>query len=404
MQIYLVGGAVRDKLLGLPVRERDWVVVGATPEELMQQHFQPIGKDFPVFLHPQTKEEYALARTERKTGRGYTQFQFYSTPEVTLEEDLKRRDLTINAMAMTEEGQLIDPYHGFKDLQDKILRHVSDAFIEDPVRILRVARLYTRFSSLGFKIAPETMKLMRTMVTNGEVNHLVAERVWQELQRAIQEPEPQQFFICLRECGALAVLFPELDRLYGVPSPPKWHPEIDTGVHTMMVLKQASLLSSDPVTRFAALLHDLGKGITPMELWPRHKGHEEKSVPLVNDLCKRVKAGKDYRELAVLVARFHGIVHRAAELRPATVLRVIERADAIRRPLRFLQFLLACEADAKGRPGHEAEPYPQKDLFLKAFDAVKSVSVKALVEAGLSKEVLVREIRRERIKAIVRVL
>lgn len=400
MQIYLVGGAVRDHLLGLPVRERDWVVVGSNPESMLSLGYRPVGKDFPVFLHPQTQEEYALARTERKTGRGYAQFSFYSAPDVTLEEDLKRRDLTINAMAQSSGGELIDPYGGQEDLNNKILRHVSEAFMEDPVRILRLARFYARFANLGFTIAPETIELMRKMVVNGEVNFLVAERVWRELERALQEPAPQRFFEVLRACGALQVIFPELDRLFGVPNPPKWHPEIDTGIHTMLVLEQAALLSDEPATRFAALLHDLGKGMTPPNLWPQHQGHEKAGVPLAKNLCERLRAPKNYRELTLITTQYHGDVHKALELRAGTILKVLEKTDAFRRPERFQQFLLACEADARGRPGFENKDYPQRQLFLAAFAAANEVATTELLAKGYSGTEFAEQLRHQRILKI----
>jgi len=373
MQIYLVGGAVRDKLLGLPVKERDWVVVGATPADMSARGFQPVGKDFPVFLHPETHEEYALARTERKTGPGYHGFAFYSAPDVTLEDDLRRRDLTINALAEDTHGKLIDPYGGWRDLDARVLRHVSPAFTEDPVRVLRVARFAARFAPLGFKIAPETLALMRKMVTDGEVDALVAERVWQETVKALATGKPSVFFQVLRECGALVRVFPELDRLFGVPQPEKHHPEIDTGAHVMLVLDQAARLSPDTVVRFAALTHDLGKGATPSDVLPHHYGHEERGVKLAEVLWDRLRVPREYRELAVLATRYHGLAHRAAELRPETVLRLLKDCDAFRRPQRFEQFLLACEADALGRSGFENRLYPQADLLRIALKAASDV-------------------------------
>lgn len=404
MEVYLVGGAVRDHLLGLPVRERDWVVVGSRAEDLIKQGYRPVGKDFPVFLHPDTQEEYALARTERKTGHGYTQFQFCSEPTVTLEDDLLRRDLTINAMAMRTDGSIIDPYGGRKDLNQRILRHVSDAFMEDPVRILRLARLYSRFASLGFTIAPETVQLMRTMVTNGEINFLVPERVWQELNKALLESQPQKFFTALRLPGALKVLFPELDCLYGVPNPPLWHPEVDTGIHTMMVLQQAAYLSEQPITRFAALLHDLGKGLTPPSMWPKHHGHEDAGVPLIKALCVRLRVPKQYCDLAILAAQYHGDIHKIAELRAGTLLTILEKTDAFRRPDRFEQFLLACEADARGRPGFENRAYPQRQMALSALTAAKNVDVQPLIAKGFTGEKLAVELRRMRTLAIKKVI
>ncbi len=396
MQIYLVGGAVRDKLLGLAVKDRDYVVVGAAPEQMEAQGFRLIGADFPVFLHPQTKEQYALARTERKSGRGYKGFTVYSGSDVTLEQDLARRDLTINAMAEDEAGRLIDPFGGARDLQRGVLRHVSPAFAEDPLRVLRVARFAARF---GFSVAHETLALMRSLVEAGEMEELVAERVWAELERALGEQRPVRFFEVLRECGALARLLPELDNLFGVPQPPEKHPEIDTGVHTWMVLEQAARLSADARVRFAALLHDAGKALTPREEWPKHLGHEENGVALIQELCRRLRAPNEYRDLAVLAARFHRHCHRAAELRAATLLDTLEALDAFRRPERLEQFLLACEADARGRTGYEHQPYPQAEIFRRAFAAARAVDAAALA-AGLSGPAVAERLRRERIAAI----
>jgi len=373
MQVYLVGGAVRDALLGLPVKERDWVVVGSTQDELLRLKYREVGRDFPVFLHPDSHDEYALARRERKVAPGYRGFAVEFGPEVTLEEDLARRDLTINAIAQSPDGSLLDPYHGRRDLQARVLRHVSPAFIEDPVRILRVARFAARFAALGFHVAPETMALMRTMVERGEVDALVAERVWQETEKALREPGASVFFEVLRECGALKIIYPEIDALFGVPQPVKWHPEIDTGVHTMMVLDQAVLLSDDVRVRFAALVHDLGKAKTPREEWPGHKGHEERSVALIESLSERLRLPNEYRELCVMVARYHGNVHRAFELRPQTILGILEKTDAFRRPERFAQALLACEADSRGRLGLEQVPYPQRQYLQAARDAAAAI-------------------------------
>lgn len=398
MHIYQVGGAVRDKLLGLPVQDRDWVVVGATPAEMVSQGFKLVGADFPVFLHPETHEEYALARTERKTAPGYKGFAVHAAPDVTLEEDLQRRDLTINAIAMDEHGNLTDPFKGVADIKQKILRHVSPAFSEDPVRILRVARFAARFAD--FHVAAETQTLMRTMVDKGEVDALVPERVWAELERALGERTPARFFEVLRACGALEKLLPEIAALYGVPQPEKHHPEIDTGLHTMMVLEQAARLSPDPRVRFAALMHDLGKGTTPQEQWPRHIGHEARSVALVKDICQRFRIPNDYRDLAVLTARYHGDCHRAAELRPDTLLEKLEGLDALRRPERFEQFLLACEADARGRTGYENTPYPQADIFRQAQQAYASVDPQPLAASGLKGEAIARQLRQLRIEAI----
>ncbi|OBS09668.1 multifunctional CCA addition/repair protein [Acidihalobacter prosperus] len=379
---FLVGGAVRDRLLGLPVRERDWVVVGSTAEEMRRLGFKQVGKDFPVFLHPRTGEEYALARTERKTAAGYYGFAVHASPDVTLEEDLQRRDLTINAMAEADDGRLIDPYGGRQDLEKRLLRHVSPAFVEDPVRILRVARFAARLAPQGFVIAEATLALMREMVAAGEVDALVPERVWQELARALAAPAPEAFFETLRDCGALARLMPELDRLWGVPQPPQWHPEIDTGLHTLLVLQQAARLSPEPTVRFAALLHDLGKGTTPPAQWPKHHGHEQRGERLVLDVCARFRAPNEFRDLARLVAREHGNAHRALALRPDTVLKLLEGSDAFRRPERFEQFLLACEADARGRPGFESRPYPQADFLRAALAAARAVPVQPLVAQG----------------------
>jgi len=396
MQVYLVGGAVRDKHLGLPVQDRDWVVVGATPQDMEAQGYQRVGKDFPVFLHPQTKEEYALARTERKTAPGYTGFAFHAAPDVTLEDDLRRRDLTINAMAESASGELIDPFGGLNDLQNGMLRHVSPAFVEDPVRILRLARFAARFSTRGFRVADDTRELMRSMVDNGEVDALVPERVWQELERALGEERPPSFFDVLRSCGALKKLLPELDRLWGVPQPEKHHPEIDTGVHVMMVLQQAVLLSRDTRVRFAALVHDLGKGTTPPEQWPRHIGHEERGVSLVQAVCRRFAVPNDYRDLGVLVCRYHTHFHRAAELRATTLLKTLEALDAFRRPERFEHFLLACIADSRGRPGYEDCDVPQADIFRSALRAAAAVDVQPLLERGLKGAAIAQALQRER--------
>ena len=373
MQVYLVGGAVRDALLALPVKERDWVVVGGTRDELLRLNYREVGRDFPVFLHPDSHEEYALARRERKTSPGYRGFAVEFGPEVTLEEDLARRDLTINAIAQAGDGTWVDPHGGRRDLEARVLRHVSPAFVEDPVRILRLARFAARFAPLKFSIAPETMALMRTMVERGEADALVAERVWQETEKALREPGASVFFQVLRDCGALKVVYPEINALFGVPQPEKWHPEIDTGVHTMMVLDQATRLSADTRVRFAALVHDLGKATTPHSEWPGHRGHEERSVALIETLCDRLKLPGEYRDLSIIVARYHGNVHRAFELRPGTILGILEKADAFRRPERFAQALLACEADSRGRLGLEKDPYPQRPYLQAARDAAATV-------------------------------
>jgi tRNA nucleotidyltransferase (CCA-adding enzyme) len=373
MQVYLVGGAVRDALLGLAVKERDWVVVGATREELLRLKYREVGRDFPVFLHPDSHEEYALARLERKTAPGYRGFAVEFGPKVTLEEDLARRDLTINAIAQSPDGSLIDPYQGKRDLDARVLRHVSDAFVEDPVRVLRVARFAARFAPLGFKVAPETAALMRSMVERGEVDALVSERVWQETEKALREASASEFFRLLRDCGALKVIYPEVAALFGVPQPPQWHPEIDTGVHTLMVLDQAARMSTDTKIRFAALVHDLGKGTTPRAEWPSHRGHEERSVALIDALADRLRLPSEYRDLSVIVARYHGNVHRAFELRPKTILDILEKTDAFRRPERFSQALLACEADSRGRLGLEDVEYPQRAYLQTARDTAAAI-------------------------------
>ena len=375
MEIYCVGGAVRDQLLGLAVQDRDYVVVGATPEEMVAQGYRPVGKDFPVFLHPHTHDEYALARTERKTAKGYKGFQVYATPEVTLEQDLSRRDLTINAIAQAADGHLIDPHDGLADLKAGILRHVSGAFVEDPVRILRLARFAARFTT--FTVADETSALMREMVQNGEVDALVPERVWQELAKGLMEVQPSRMFEVLRQCGALQKILPELDRLWGVPQPALHHPEIDTGVHVMLVVDYAAKQNYPLPVRFAALMHDLGKGTTPIDILPRHIGHEERSVNLVKSLCQRLRVPNDSRDLAVIVARLHGKMHRAMEMRPDTLLNLLHDTDALRQPERFEQFLLACECDSRGRTGFENKPYPQADQMRLVLQAATSVDAGA---------------------------
>jgi tRNA nucleotidyltransferase (CCA-adding enzyme) len=380
MKIYMVGGAVRDALLGLPVQDRDWVVVGATPENMTAQGFRPVGRDFPVFLHPETHEEYALARTERKSGRGYRGFVVHAAPDVTLEEDLARRDLTINAIAASAReisaGALFDPYFGQRDLQARVLRHVSEAFREDPVRILRVARFAARFTD--FSVAPETMALMREMVQAGEAAHLVPERVWQELSRGLMEAQPPRMFAVLRSCGALAVLLPEVERLWGVPQRAEYHPEVDTGVHLMMVLSMAARLNAPLGVRFACLTHDLGKGTTPQDMLPRHIGHEQRSAKILKGVCERLRVPVDCRELADVVAREHGNIHRSGELNAAAVLRLLERCDAIRKPARFEDVLLACECDARGRLGFEESAYPQRTRLLAAMRAARAVDTAPL--------------------------
>ncbi len=379
MKVYVVGGAVRDRLLGLPVADRDYVVVGATPDEMVALGYQPVGKDFPVFLHPHSHEEYALARTERKSGHGYKGFKVYAAADVTLEQDLRRRDLTINAMAEDEAGTLIDPYGGQADLAARVFRHVSETFAEDPVRILRVARFAARFTD--FAVAPETNALMRQMVDDGEIDALVPERVWQEIARGLMEAQPSRMFQVLRDCGALARLLPEIERLFGVPQPPEHHPEIDTGVHVMRVVDWAARQGYSLAVRFAALTHDLGKGATPPELWPKHHGHEAKGVELVRNLSERIRVPSDCRELAVAVARDHGNVHRALELRAGSVVELLERVDAFRRPARFTEFLQACECDFRGRPGYETRDFPAIAYLQQALAVARAVDAGAIARA-----------------------
>jgi tRNA nucleotidyltransferase (CCA-adding enzyme) len=400
MKTYLVGGAVRDELLDYPHKEKDWVVVGATPEQMLDAGFQQVGKDFPVFLHPDTKEEYALARTERKTSPGYKGFDVHATVDVTLEQDLLRRDLTINALAKGESGEIIDPFNGLQDIQDKVLRHVSPAFSEDPVRILRVARFAARYRHLGFSVADETMQLMKQMVDDGEVDALVPERVWQEMKKALGERSPSRFIEVLRDCGALERILPELDRLFGVPQPEEHHPEIDTGIHTLMVLQQACKLSDDTEVRFAALMHDLGKGTTPESEWPHHIEHEARGAEIVLDVCKRLRIPNEYRDLAERTARFHLHYHRALELKPSTVVKALEQLDAFRKPQRFEKFLLASEADARGRPGYENSSFAQGDFFRRAFEAAQQADIKSLVQQGYSNRELADKIREERTRLV----
>ncbi len=403
MDIYLVGGAVRDKLLGLPVKERDWVVVGATPEDMTRAGYRPVGKDFPVFLHPETHEEYALARTERKTAPGYKGFVVHASPEVTLEEDLARRDLTINAIAEHSDGTLIDPFNGREDLAQGLLKHVSAAFVEDPVRILRVARFAARFAKWGFKVAHGTHALMQRMVASGEVDHLVPERVWAETQKALNEDKPSRYFEVLHRCGALAVVFPELERLFGVPQPAHHHPEIDTGIHTLLVLDQATRLSPLTRVRFAALVHDLGKGTTPADILPRHIGHEERSATLIEALCQRLRVPNDYRDLALKVARYHSHCHRALDLKPSTLTDTLMHLDVLRQPQRLEEFLLACEADIRGRTGLEDRPYPQADLLRAAAQAARAVNAQALAGQGLHGPALGERLHALRIDAVAQV-
>ena len=399
MQTYVVGGAVRDQLLGLPVADRDYVVVGSTPEQMQARGFRPVGKDFPVFLHPQTQEEYALARTERKTAPGYRGFHFHAAPDVTLEQDLARRDLTINAMALAEDGSIINPFNGRADLQARLLRHVSPAFVEDPVRILRLARFAARFD---FAVAAETMTLMRNMVESGEVDALVPERVWQELAKGLMGPKPSRMFTTLRDCGALARILPELDRLWGVPQPPAHHPEVDTGVHTMLVVDYAASQGWNLATRVAALLHDLGKGNTPRDQWPRHIGHEIRGVKLVEAVCERLRVPNDCRDLARHTARYHGDIHRGLELRPDTVLKLLQAVDAFRKPQRFGDLLNASIADSRGRPGFEQRPFPQADRLQLALAAANSVDAGAIAQAQSDKTRIADAIASARLHAIAK--
>jgi len=398
VKIYCVGGAVRDALLGLPVQDHDWVVVGATPEQMLAQGFRPVGRDFPVFLHPQTHEEYALARTERKTAPGYAGFVFHAAADVTLEQDLARRDLTINAIAQDEQGALIDPYGGRTDLANKILRHVSPAFAEDPVRILRLARFAARFAD--FSIAPETVELMRKMVDNGEVDALVPERVWQELARGLMERSPSRMFLTLRECGALQKLLPELSRLWGVPQRADFHPEIDTGIHVMMVIDMAVRLGLSLPARFAALTHDLGKGETPADILPRHIGHELKSATLLEPLCERLRVPTDCRDVARLVTRFHGDIHKIEQLRPETKLKILERCDVLRRPARFEDVLGACEADYRGRLGKESKPYAAGIAWRAALAALQAVDAGAIARSCADPQQIPARIHETRVTAL----
>lgn len=400
MQVYLVGGAVRDKLLDIPVYDKDWVVVGSNPDEMLSQGFTAVGKDFPVFLHPKTKQEYALARTERKSGSGYTGFECHFAPDVTLEEDLIRRDLTINAMAQAEDGTLIDPYGGQRDLNDRILRHVSNAFIEDPLRVLRLARFAAKLAHLGFTVAEETMALMAQIANSGELEHLTAERVWQEWHKSLSTKNPEVFLSVLRDCGALKVVLPELDRLFGVPQPEKWHPEIDTGIHTLMVAKQAAQLSSSLTVRFAAQVHDLGKGVTPESEWPSHKMHCHTGIKIIKKLCERVRVPNEFKELALLVCEQHSNIHRAAELKASTKLKILNKLDVWRKPERLEEVLLCCQADHSGRLGCEENPYPQKAIFDAAYQAALSIEVKDIIADGFQSKAIRDELEKRRIEAI----
>ena len=403
--VYLVGGAVRDQLLNLPVKDRDWVIVGATPQTLIDLGYQQVGKNFPVFLHPQSKEEYALARTERKSGQGYTGFICDFSAEITLEQDLIRRDLTINAMAQDLQGNLYDPYHGADDLRQRILRHVSPAFVEDPLRVLRVARFAARYHHLGFTIAPDTLQLMQTLTQQGELQHLTAERVWAETEKALNEKNPEIYFETLRQVGALAVLFPELDALYGVPNPAKYHPEIDSFVHTMMVLQQATLLSEQvdchkSAVRFAAICHDLGKARTPKSNWPHHHGHEKLGITPTRNLCKRLKVPSYYQQLAELTCEYHTHIHKIVELRPETVVKLFNTFDVWRKPLRFMEFLLVCFADTRGRKGFEHSQYPQQEFALALYQAALKVDIQSIIAAGFEHKAIRDQLNRGRIFAV----
>lgn len=400
MNIYLVGGAVRDTLLGLPVKERDWLVVGATPDDMLQRGYRAVGKDFPVFLHPDTHEEYALARTERKSAHGYKGFAIHAAPEITLEQDLIRRDLTINAMAITPDGQLIDPYGGQQDLARRVFRHVSPAFSEDPVRILRVARFVARYAHLGFTLADETRELMQTMAASGEIDYLVPERVWAELAKALTENTPSAFFRTLTACGALAKVFPELDHLFGVPQPAQYHPEIDAGVHSLMALEQAALLSTAPEVRFAALVHDLGKAVSPKDKLPHHYGHETAGLPILDALCARLRVPNSYKALARQVMQFHTHCHQAEQLRPGTLTDTLATLGAFKPNSTLEAFLLACEADARGRCGFENRDYPQRSLFQTAAAAANAADISAVVNGNLKGADIGAAIRRLRIAAV----
>ena len=404
LDIYLVGGAVRDELLGRSVADRDWVVVGAVPQDLIDLGYRQIGLQFPCFLHPESREEYALARTERKSGRGYTGFVCDFSPDITLEEDLSRRDLTINAIAKTADGRYIDPYGGRADLEARVLRHVSGAFVEDPLRVLRVARFAARYANAGFTVHADTMVLMRTLVEAGELAELTPERVWKEMSRAMAEPKPGEFVRVLRDCGALRVLLPEVDILFGVPQPPTHHPEVDTGEHVIMVLEMAAKLFNSPLICWAALLHDLGKGLTPAAMWPKHIGHEQAGLPLVKEVCSRYKVPNEYRNLALLACEHHLRCHRVLEMRPTSLMRLLEDVDGIRRPERLEQFAMVCEADARGRAGLEGREYAQRQRLLASGVAAGAVDVQPLLEQGYRGIPLARQIRQQRIAAIAALL
>jgi tRNA nucleotidyltransferase (CCA-adding enzyme) len=400
LQIYLVGGAVRDKLLNIDNHDNDWLVVGATPAQMLAQGYQAVGKDFPVFLHPKSKEEYALARTERKTGAGYTGFACYFAEDVTIEEDLQRRDLTINAIARDASGELIDPYGGQQDIQNRLLRHVSEAFVEDPLRVLRVARFAAKLAHLGFSIAPETLALMQSITDSGELAHLTPERVWQEWHKSLTTPRPDVFLSVLRSCGALSVVLPEIDRLFGVPQPAQWHPEVDTGHHTLLVAEQAARLTPSPLVRFAAQVHDLGKGLTPESEWPSHKMHCHTGLACIKGLCARVRVPNDYRDLALNVCAQHSNIHRAEELKPGTLLKIFNQLDVWRKAEKLPLVLLACMADHLGREGLSDQPYPQKALLENAYRAALSIDVKQVIADGFQGKAIKEELDRRRIQAI----
>ncbi|WP_318437231.1 multifunctional CCA addition/repair protein [Photobacterium leiognathi] len=400
MQTYLVGGAVRDTLLGLTVTDKDWVVVGTTPEAMLAAGFEQIGSDFPVFLHPKTKQEHALARTERKSGHGYTGFVCYSAPDVTLEQDLLRRDLTINAIAQAPNGDLIDPYHGQQDITDKVLRHVSPAFAEDPLRVLRVARFAARFAHLGFTVAPETMALMQEMVVSGELASLTPERVWKEWEKSLSSDDPQIFLTVLRQCGALAIVMPEIDALFGIPQPEKWHPEIDCGIHTLLVAKKAAELSTDKTIRFAAQVHDLGKALSPKDDLPHHKMHCRDGIKPIKALCQRLRVPNEYRDLALLVCEQHTKIHHAEEMRADTFIKIFDQIDAWRKPERVAQLATCCRADARGRTHFEQTPYPQADIFQAVFAIAQQVDVKTIVAAGFKGAEIREQLAAKRIEAV----
>lgn len=402
LEVYCVGGAVRDELLGVPIQDKDYVVVGATPEQMLKRGYKPVGKDFPVFLHPQTHEEYALARTERKTAKGYKGFDIYASPEVTLEQDLSRRDFTMNAIAKSADGEFIDPFNGQEDIKNKIIRHVSPAFVEDPVRILRAARFCARFTD--FKIAPETLDLMRQLVSNGEIDALVPERVWQEMSRGLMESKPSRMFERLRECGALKAIFPELDQLWGVPQPPQHHPEVDTGIHVMMVIDYAAKQNFTLPVRFAALTHDLGKGTTAKEVLPRHIGHELRSVDLLKDVCKRLRVPNDCKQLANIVAKFHGKLHAVSHMKPGTILTFLTELDAFRQPERFTDFLKACEADSRGRTGMEHYELNEEVLLTRVLEAASQVDAGAVAKLFMEPEKIKHAVFDARLEAIKTVL